>query len=111
MYKFNDVQNEAFEELKILITYDLKKNNIDLFLDKNIFLNYFNNNFINFKSMEEKEKIPCTFNFYNYVLDPKSAQLFLDVFYFISKTAVFTTTWAKKRGLKTAVFRTPLKPR
>ena len=85
MSKVFNYFSEAFEELKILIAYDLKKNNIDLFLDKNIFLNYFNNSFINFKNIEEKEKISCTFNFYNYVLDPKSAQLFLDVFCFITK--------------------------
>jgi hypothetical protein len=85
MYEFNDVQNKAFEELKNLIIYDFKKNDIDLFLDKNIFLNYFNNNFISFKNIEEREKISCTFNFYNYILDPKSAQLFLEVFYFITE--------------------------
>jgi hypothetical protein len=85
MYEFNNIQNKAFEELKILIIYDLKKNNVDIVVDKNIFLNYFNNNFINFKNIEEREKISCTFNFYNYVLDPISAQLFLEVFYFITE--------------------------
>lgn len=85
MYEFNNIQNKAFEELKILIIYDLKKNNVDIAVDKNIFLNYFNNNFINFRNIEEREKISCTFNFYNYVLDPISAQLFLEVFYFITE--------------------------
>ncbi len=54
MYEFNNIQNKAFEELKILIIYDLKKNNVDIAVDKNIFLNYFNNNFINFKNIEER---------------------------------------------------------
>ena len=95
MYEFNNIQNKAFEELKILIIYDLKKNNVDIVVDKNIFLNYFNNNFINFKNIEEREKISCTFNFYNYVLDPISAQLFLEVFYFITekKPWIFTNSF------------------
>jgi len=95
MYEFNNIQNKAFEELKILIIYDLKKNNVDIAVDKNIFLNYFNNNFINFKNIEEREKISCTFNFYNYILDPISAQLFLEVFYFITekKPWIFTNSF------------------
>lgn len=85
MYEFNEIQNKAFYELKTLITYDLKKNNVDLIVDRDYFLNYYNNNQIIFNSIEEKEKISCTFNFYNYILDPKSAELFLNVFYFITE--------------------------
>jgi hypothetical protein len=85
MYEFNEIQNKAFYELKTLITYDLKKNNVDLIVDRDYFLNYYNNNQIIFNSIEEKEKISCTFNFYNYILDPKSAELFLKVFYFITE--------------------------
>jgi hypothetical protein len=85
MYEFNEIQNKAFYELKTLIIYDLKKNNVDLVVDRDYFLNYYNNNQLIFNSIEEKEKISCTFNFYNYILDPKSAELFLEVFYFITK--------------------------
>jgi len=85
MYEFNEIQNKAFYELKTLIIYDLKKNNVDLVVDRDYFLNYYNNNQLIFNSIEEKEKISCTFNFYNYILDPKSAELFLEVFYFITE--------------------------
>ena len=37
MYKFDVIQDKAFNELKNLINYDLKNNNINLDLDKNFF--------------------------------------------------------------------------
>ena len=85
MYKFDVIQDKAFNELKNLINYDLKKNNINLDLDKNFFLNYYNNVDIVFENKEDKEKISCTLNFYNFILDSKSSELFLNVFCFITK--------------------------
>ena len=85
MYKFDVFQDKAFNELKNLINYDLKKNNINLDLDKNFFLNYYNNVDIIFENKEDKEKISCTLNFYNFILDSKSSELFLNVFCFITK--------------------------
>jgi len=85
MYKFDLIQDKAFNELKNLINYDLKKNNINLDLDKNFFLNYYNNVDIVFENKEDTEKISCTLNFYNFILDSKSSELFLNVFCFITK--------------------------
>lgn len=85
MYEFNDIQNKAFEQLKILINYDLKKNDVDLIVDKDFFLDYYNNKEILYKNIEEREKILCTFNFYNYILDSESAESFLIVFNFITE--------------------------
>ena len=85
MYKFDVIQDKSFNELKNLINYDLKKNNINLDLDKKFFLNYYNNVDIVFDNKEDKEKISCTLNFYNFILDSKSSELFLNVFYFITK--------------------------
>jgi len=85
MYQFNDIQNKAFEQLKILINYDLKKNDVDLIVDKDFFLDYYNDKKILYKSTEEREKIICTLNFYNYILDSESANSFLAVFNFITE--------------------------
>ena len=85
MHQFNEIQDKAFEKLKILIIYDLKKNNIDLDLDKNLFLKYHNNIEIEYKNIEEKEKISSTLNFYNYILDSKSAESFLKIYFFITE--------------------------
>jgi hypothetical protein len=85
VYEFNDIQNKAFEQLKILINYDLKKNDVDLIVDKDFFLDYYNNKEILYKNIEEREKILCTFNFYNYILDSESAESCLIFFNFITE--------------------------
>ncbi len=83
MYEFNDSQNKAFELIKMLIIYDLKKNNVFMDFDKSFYLSYYRNEKIEYNSPEEKEKISSTLNYYNYILDSNSSESFLSVYYFI----------------------------
>ena len=87
MNKFNETQNEAFNLLKILITYDLKLNGITLEKDisQEFYLNHFNLKNIEYSDIIEKEKIRCTLNFYNYLLNPALSEFFLKIYYFISE--------------------------
>jgi hypothetical protein len=87
MNKFNETQSEAFNLLKILITYDLKLNGVTLEKDisQEFYLNHFNLKNIEYSDIIEKEKIRCTLNFYNYLLNPALSEFFLKIYYFISE--------------------------
>ena len=87
MNEFNETQKEAFNLLKILITYDLKLNGIILEkeINSDFYLNHFNIKNTEYNSIIEKEKISCTLNFYNYLLNPSLAEFFIKIYYFISE--------------------------
>jgi hypothetical protein len=97
MNEFSETQKEAFNILKTLITYDLKLNGITLEKDisQEFYLNHFNAKNIEYNSIIEKEKICCTLNFYNYLLNPVLSEFFLKIYYFISekKPLIFSNSY------------------